>query len=129
MFTSRSSKALLLFVSFMAISIFASSCSNNSTSSENDTANQLTKTQTYDQVRSGARLILSYNAQNNQFTGTVENTTSGTLLRVRVEIHLSNGVELGPTTPTDMAPGSTINITLPVTGGTFTTWSPHSEVG
>ena len=58
--------------------------------------------ETFDEVRKGARLILSYNAGANEFSGTVENTTSATLEQVRVEVHLSNGVELGPTTPQDL---------------------------
>ena len=35
-------------------------------------------TETYDVVRAGARLILSYDASSNTFTGTVENTTGET---------------------------------------------------
>ncbi|MDE2904393.1 MAG: hypothetical protein OXP73_15350, partial [Chloroflexota bacterium] len=53
---------------------------------------------TFDSVRSGARLILNYNAAQQAFTGTVQNTTSNVLGQVRIEVHLSNGVELGPTT-------------------------------
>ena len=85
--------------------------------------------ETFDVVRSGARLILAYDAAANSFGGTVENTTSGTLTRVRVEIHLSNGVELGPTTPVDVAAGGTIDISLPATPQAFTGWLPHVEVG
>ena len=36
-------------------------------------------TETYDVVRAGARLILSYDTPSNAFTGTVENTTGETL--------------------------------------------------
>ena len=61
--------------------------------------------ETFDEVRAGARLALSYDSAANAFTGTVENTTGATLRRIRVEVHLSNGTELGPTTPTDLAPG------------------------
>ena len=71
---------------------------------EGSGANALAPDETFDEVRSGARLILSYDAASNSFKGTVENTTEGVLDRVRIEVHLSNGVELGPTTPTDMAP-------------------------
>ena len=53
-------------------------------------------------VRAGARLVLRYDAATQTFVGTVENTTSVTLSQVRVEVHLSNGVELGP----DYAPRS-----------------------
>jgi len=84
---------------------------------------------TYDEVRHGARLILGYDAQSKSFRGTVENTTDQTLERVRVEVHLSNGKELGPTTPMDLAPGKTTNIQLMATGQDFTGWSTHAEVG
>ena len=57
--------------------------------------------ETFDEVRAGARLVLSYDSAANAFNGTVENTTEGTLRRVRVEVHLSNSTELGPTTPVD----------------------------
>lgn len=86
-------------------------------------------TDTYDEVRAGARLIVSYDDSWNTFRGTVENTTGETLSRVRVEIHLSNGVELGPTTPVDLAPGDMAEITLPATKQRFETWSAHPEVG
>ena len=77
----------------------------------------------------GARLVLSYDSASNAFIGAVENTTDTTLRRVRVEVHLSNGIELGPTTPTDLAPGQSLDITLPATERPFTTWSAHPEVG
>ena len=84
---------------------------------------------TYDKVRAGARLILSYDRSSNAFTGTVENTTSGTLRRVRVEVHLSNGIELGPTTPVDLAPGGSAEVMLDASSQPFETWSAHPEVG
>ena len=84
---------------------------------------------TFDAVRSGARLILNYDAAQQAFTGTVENTTSNVLGQVRIEVHLSNGVELGPTTPVDVAPGQVLPIELPSTTGSFTGWIAHAEVG
>ena len=84
---------------------------------------------TYDNVRAGARLIISYDADANAFTGVVENTTSRTLTRVRVEVHLSNGIELGPTTPVDLAPGERVNVTLEASISSFETWGAHPEVG
>ena len=85
--------------------------------------------ETYDVVRAGARLILSYDGASNAFTGTVENTTADTLTRVRVEIHLSNGIELGPTTPLDLAPGQMAAVSLPASSEPFESWSAHPEVG
>ena len=80
-------------------------------------------------VQSGARLVMNYDANSNSFKGTVENTTNGTLTRVRIEIHLSNGTELGPTTPIDMAPGQKVAIELQSTAAPFTGWVAHAEVG
>ena len=84
---------------------------------------------TYDNVRAGARLIISYDADANAFTGTVENTTTGTLAQVRVEVHLSNGIELGPTTRVDLAPGEKVEVVLEASEQPFETWSAHPEVG
>ena len=84
---------------------------------------------TFNEVRAGARLILSYDSATNTFKGTVENTTGATLNRVRVEVHLSNGIELGPTTPVYLAPGQVAEVTLPASSQPFTSWSAHPEVG
>ena len=94
-----------------------------------ESAVQYTQTEVYDGVRAGARLIIFYDAPSNTFIGTVENVTSETLARVRVEVHLSNGVELGPTTPTDLAPGGVLEVTLEATQQPFEAWSAHPEVG
>ena len=94
-----------------------------------ESGQQFAKDETYDHVRNGARLILAYDAKTNAFVGTVENTTNQTLSKVRVEVHLSNGVELGPTTPTDLAPGQKIDIELSSAGQDFNTWGAHPEVG
>ena len=85
--------------------------------------------ETFDMVRAGARLIMSYDAAANAFVGTVENTTNATLTRVRIEVHLSNGIELGPTTPTDLAPGEILDVVLPASTQSFDGWTPHAEVG
>ena len=85
--------------------------------------------ETFDAVRGGARLILSYDAPSNSFKGAVENTTNNILTQVRIEVHLSNGTELGPTTPMDLAPGEMVAISLPSTQASFTGWIAHAEVG
>ena len=85
--------------------------------------------ETFDTVRNGARLIMSYDQKAQAFIGTVENTTNATLQQVRIEVHLSNGVELGPTTPQDLAAGATMDVRLDAAGQSFTGWTPHAEVG
>ncbi|MCQ3811429.1 MAG: hypothetical protein KTV68_12860 [Acidimicrobiia bacterium] len=89
----------------------------------------LTADQTYDETIGGARLQLAFDPAANAFVGTAENTTNQTLTRVRVEVHLSNGTELGPTTPTDLPAGHSLRLTLPSTTAPFDTWSAHVEVG
>ena len=96
---------------------------------EEGNANMLALDETYDAVRSGARLVLNYDAASNAFTGTVENTTQYVLNNVRIEVHLSNGTELGPTTPVDMAPGQVMDVNLPASQTAFTGWIAHAEVG
>ena len=96
---------------------------------EEGIANMLAPDETFDMVRGGARLILSYDAPSNSFKGTVENTTNGVLTKVRIEVHLSNGTELGPTTPVDMAPGQVLAVNLPSTQASFPGWVAHAEVG
>lgn len=85
--------------------------------------------ETYDMVRAGARLVLRYNRATQTFEGRVTNTTRATLTRVRVEVHLSNGTELGPTPPIDLAPGQSVPVRLSARGETFATWGAHPEVG
>ena len=94
-----------------------------------ESGTELALDETYDKIRNGARLIISYDEQNNTFKGTVENTTDETLKQVRVEVHLSNGKELGPTTPVDLAPGEKIDVELTATSKDFDAWTAHPEVG
>ena len=96
---------------------------------EEESRTTLTLEETYDHVRNGARLIIGYDAEANAFVGTVRNVTERTLSMVRVEVHLSNGTELGPTTPVDLEPGEMIPVNLQATDEPFTGWTAHPEVG
>jgi len=76
----------------------------------------------HDEILNGSRLVLSFDKESSTFVGTVENLTEQTLARVRIEVHLSNGIELGPTEPIDLAPGTKAEVKLsaegiPSTGG------------
>jgi len=96
---------------------------------EEGSAAMLAPDATFDQTRNGARLTMGYDPASNAFTGTVANTTDSTLTRVRIEVHLDNGTELGPTTPVDLAPGEVMAVNMPSTQAPFTGWVPHAEVG
>ncbi|WP_419552959.1 hypothetical protein [Candidatus Poriferisodalis sp.] len=96
---------------------------------DEESGTRYAKDETHDESRRGARLVLRYDADQDAFVGTVTNTTDAVLDRVRVEVHLSNGVELGPTTPDDLQPGESAQITLPADGEQFDAWSAHPESG
>ncbi len=118
----------------LVISILATVGCSNTTEQTIDDGNEESGTElaldeTYDKTRNGARLILTYDAESNSFKGTVENTTDEILKQVRVEVHLSNGKEIGPTTPVDLAPGEKSDVLLTATSKDFDGWTAHPEVG
>jgi hypothetical protein len=84
--------------------------------------------ESWDVVRGGARLVLAFDPAAKAFVGTVENTTQEKLCAIRVEVHLSTGIELGPTAQADLPAGQTIAVTLPTEGGAFETWTAHPEM-
>ena len=94
-----------------------------------ESGTQLSLTEAYNATRNGAQLYLAFNPENNSFEGWVTNNTRETLKQVRVEVHLSNGSELGPTTPTDLTPGQQMDVKLTATSEGFTGWTAHPEVG
>ena len=84
----------------------------------------------FGQERRGSVLILGYVPEAGGFVGVVGNISNATLQQVRVEVHLFGpSIELGPTTPVDLAPGQWIPVWLPDEGNRFTEWVPHAEVG
>jgi hypothetical protein len=83
--------------------------------------------ETYDQVHNGVRLILAYHRASFSFIGSVENVTDKTIKKVRVEVHLSNGTELDPTEPRDLAAGEKTGLKIDATGQVFEWWKAHAE--
>ena len=81
------------------------------------------------ETRGGVELTVNYDSAGQVFSGTVSNTTAAAVTQVRVEIHLSNGVELGPTPRTDLAAGETQSIELDAGGQSFTWFTVHVEIG
>ena len=94
-----------------------------------ESGTQYAVSDTATEVRAGVRLVISYESARQMFSGTVENTTAATVSQVRVEVHLSNGVELGPTPNVDLAAGQTLPVELDASGQTFTQYSVHVEIG
>ena len=123
-------KSLISFfvsVFFIQMLCIGTGCAQEKHGEEDGT--QYSKEDTYDQVKKGVRLILKYDKTRAGFVGTIENKSSKVVKRARVEVHLSNGTELGPTTPKDVDHGEKIDVFLPAKGQQFKTWSTHAEVG
>lgn len=79
--------------------------------------------------RSGVELVIRFDSGRRVFAGTVRNTTSATVRQVRVEVHLSSGVELGPTPGVDLRPGQTAPVELRSGSQEFNEFSTHVEIG
>ncbi|MEA3392708.1 MAG: hypothetical protein U9Q91_06990, partial [Candidatus Marinimicrobia bacterium] len=89
----------------------------------------IAKNEKFTQNKNGVNLILTYNEEKSTFMGSIENITERSLSKVRVEIHLSNGKELGPTTPAALAPGEVRKVSLNAKGENFESWNTHVETG
>lgn len=85
------------------------------------------RAESWDETRRGMRLTLSYDAARDAFVGTVENTTGATICAVRVEVHLADGPELGPTERQDVGAGESVSVELPAEGESFERWTAHPE--
>ena len=96
---------------------------------EGESGTQYDISETAREIRSGVELILSYNRTLRSFIGSVRNTTQQPVGRVRVEVHLSNGVELGPTPNVDLDPGQVRRVELSAGTQSFTGFSTHVEIG
>ncbi len=107
----------------------ASGCSGGGSTEPGESGTQYGLSETAREVRGGVELIARYDREGQRFTGTVHNTNAATVRQVRVEVHLSNGVELGPTPRVDLAPGETKSIVLDAMGQDFTCYSIHVELG
>ena len=88
---------------------------------------QLGNDETFDAVRNGVRLVLAYDKASSSFLGTVENVTEASIAAVRVEVHLSNGVELGPTRRINLISGQKEQVSLSAKGQSFNWWKAHAE--
>ena len=125
---------MVMLMGMLLITSFA--CKNKPDKSElegktegEESGQRLAIDESYDSVRNGVRLILAYDSASSAFIGTVENVTNETIKSVRVEVHLSNGIELGPTEPIDLAPGSKEDVNLSADGQSFNWWKAHPEAG
>ncbi len=79
--------------------------------------------------RQGIDLVMSHYGPGGRFEGTVMNTTSRPISNIRVEIHLSNGTELGPAPNVTLNAGEMQGVVLDAAGENFAWWSVHVEIG
>ena len=123
-----STLAGLLFISVVSVgSCYAQEHSHGEEGEE--CGKHYTITETHKELRKGVELTLSYDKASESFTGIIKNVSSEVAENVRVEGHLSNGVELGPTKPVNLKPGEEQKVKLAVKGQKFEYWTTHAEVG
>ena len=94
-----------------------------------ESGTQYGRADTARESRSGVDLVMRYEAALGQFEGTITNTNTAAVDDVRVEIHLSNQVELGPTPRVTLVAGEVRQVELDARGQPFQTWSVHIEIG
>ena len=94
-----------------------------------ESGTQYQKGQTAGETREGVVLVIAYDSASDAFIGTVRNSNDRTVQHVRVEVHLSNGVELGPTPRVDLTAGETRTVDLSAESQSFTGFSVHVELG
>lgn len=127
--SKKNSSMTAIGIILLAVIIGCSSTTNPTIDDGDEESDaELALDQTYDNTLSGVRLILTYDANSNIFNGTIENTTDEPLKNVRVEVNLSNGIELTPTKSTDLAPREKVLIKLTGTSTDFDGWTAHLEV-
>ena len=112
----------------LALMMALAACTN-SLSEPGESGTRWNANETATDSRNGVNLTISYNATTQRFAGSVTNTTGSTVTDVRVEIHLSNGTELGPTPRVDLNSQETQPVTLDASGQTFDWYSIHVEIG
>lgn len=124
----RTTNSLARIAALAAI-ILAGCSSPTAPTEEGESGTRYSLTDVARESRAGINLEMRYDAPNQTFTGTLTNTTNASVDQVRVEIHLSNGVELGPTARVTLAAGQVQPVTLDARGRSFASWSIHIEIG
>jgi len=109
--------------------LLATAACNESHTEAGESGTRWNRNETATDTRNGVSLVISYDAGAQRFDGTVTNTTGSTVTDVRVEIHLSNGTELGPTPRVDLAAQERRSVTLDASGQDFDWYSVHVEFG
>lgn len=120
---------LILLTAIFAYSTESHEHSKDRDIKSEESGDDFTLAENCDIIRHGIRLILKFDSKSKKFNGTVENITQEKLEDVRVEIHLSNGIELNDGKKFDLEPSEKKAITLTATQSNFVGWSAHPEVG
>jgi len=123
---------LIVSVLFIQIIFLSSSCKNGERGHNEEgeeSGKRYTQTEACDVERRGIKLHLQFDKSSSSFVGNMKNVTKRVIKKARVEVHLSNGVELGPTKAVNIIPGKSIRVNLPAKNQSFTWWSTHAETG
>lgn len=113
----------------LALAIVLAACTDNGLTEPGESGTRWNPGETATDSRRGVDLTISYNSTTRRFDGSVTNTNASAVAEVRVEIHLSNGTELGPTPRVNLEANETKAVTLDASGQNFNWYSVHVELG
>ena len=113
----------------LVLALMLAACTDNGLTEPGESGTRWNPGETATDSRRGVDLTISYNATTQRFDGSVTNTTASAVTDVRIEIHLSNGTELGPTPRVGLAADETKSVTLDASGQSFSWYSVHVELG
>lgn len=121
-------------LSVVIINLIMTGCSfgqkeGNHVEEGEENGKKLLKVESFNEVRKGVKLDLKFDKAAEKFIGIMKNVSNRKIKKARVEVHLSNGVELGPTTPVNLKPGEESKVELSAKGQKFEWWSTHAETG
>ncbi len=121
--------ALAPRTAILALVAVLAACTDNGLTEPGESGTRWNADETATDSRRGVDLTISYNASAQRFDGSVTNTNASAVTDVRVEIHLSNGTELGPTPRVGLVADETKSVTLDASGQSFSWYSVHVELG
>ncbi len=93
-----------------------------------DVEAQLLPTDVYDDTISGVHVMVKYMLDDKYFYGSLENVGDELVKGIKVGMHLSNGMDLGPTHGLDLVPGKAGSVVIDADIKEWEKWAVYVEL-
>lgn len=90
---------------------------------------QLLKTDVYDDTISGVHVMVKYMLDDKYFYGSLENVGDEHVVGLKLGMHLSNGMDLGPSHGADLEPGKAGSVVIDADIKEWEKWAVYVEIG